>query len=243
MQEIIERAAAEGSRIVIGNHNLHSLYLYHHDRDMRAFYESAEYVHIDGMPIIQMLRLFGFNVGYQHRIAYIDWLPELMNVASRKGLRLFYLGSAPGVADRAASMFRDRFPGLQFGTAHGYFDTKQGSAENEAVLGQINSYRPHVLIVGMGMPRQELWVAANADRISANAILSSAGATMDYFSGVLPTPPRWSGRVGLEWLFRFASEPQRLFRRYFVEGWFVAWLLFVEVAQRAMTPVDRQHSE
>ena len=89
----------------------------------------------------------------------------------------------------------------------GYFDARYGSSENEALLGRINAYRPDLLMVGMGMPRQEIWTQENFARLNADVILSSIGAAFDYIAGAVPTPPRWSGRMGLEWFFRLAHEP------------------------------------
>jgi N-acetylglucosaminyldiphosphoundecaprenol N-acetyl-beta-D-mannosaminyltransferase len=81
------------------------------------------------------------------------------------------------------------------------------------------------------MPRQEHWIADNLDDLAANAILT-AGAAMDYVAGVVPTPPRWMGSAGLEWIFRLFHEPRRLWRRYLVEPWFVLRLFAAELWQR-----------
>ena len=113
-------------------------------------------------------------------------------------------------------MLRGKYPGLRIEVAHGYFDARGGSAENRAILDRIGSYQPNILMVGMGMPRQEHWVVDNVQMIRANAILT-AGATMDYVVGAIATPPRSAGRYGMEWYFRFADEPGRLWRRYLIE--------------------------
>jgi N-acetylglucosaminyldiphosphoundecaprenol N-acetyl-beta-D-mannosaminyltransferase len=76
----------------------------------------------------------------------------------------------------------------------------------------------------MGMPRQEIWVLNNLEKLHAKVILT-CGACMDYIAGEIPTPPRWMGRVGLEWLYRLLSEPGRLWKRYLVEPWFLGGLL------------------
>jgi N-acetylglucosaminyldiphosphoundecaprenol N-acetyl-beta-D-mannosaminyltransferase len=94
----------------------------------------------------------------------------------------------------------------------GYFDERYGSPENEALVERINTYAPDLLIVGMGMPRQEFWTHENCARSKAHVILSSSGAAFDV-AGTIPTPPRWSGRLGLEWAFRLANNPPRLFTR------------------------------
>jgi N-acetylglucosaminyldiphosphoundecaprenol N-acetyl-beta-D-mannosaminyltransferase len=86
------------------------------------------------------------------------------------------------------------------------------------VLEEINRIRPQLLLIGMGMPRQEHWVYDNLEHLAANAIVLS-GACFDYIAGAIPTPPRWMGQIGLEWLYRLATEPRRLWRRYLLEPW------------------------
>ncbi len=210
----IAQAVAAGQTKIIGHHNLHSLYLYQRDEKMRRFYRQADLIHIDGMPLVFWGRLLGCPLRAQHRVTYMDWVWPLMAEAARRGWRVFYLGGKPGVAEQAAQILRARYPGLQIETRHGYF----GQAENEAVLAQIAAFDPHVLMVGMGMPCQEHWVVDNRAGIRANAVLLS-GACFDYVAGAVPIPPRWMGRLGLEWLFRLASEPGRLAKRYLVEPW------------------------
>jgi N-acetylglucosaminyldiphosphoundecaprenol N-acetyl-beta-D-mannosaminyltransferase len=114
----------------------------------------------------------------------------------------------------------------------GYFDAGSGSAENEAILQQVNRYKPDLLMVGMGMPRQELWIQANFHRLEAHVIMPS-GAAIDYTAGAVPTPPRWAGDMGIEWLFRLLSEPRRLFSRYLIEPWYILGLMIMDCLRRA----------
>jgi N-acetylglucosaminyldiphosphoundecaprenol N-acetyl-beta-D-mannosaminyltransferase len=224
--------AVEGNeQIVVANHNLHSLYLHDRDPKLRAFHAGAEVTHADGMSLVLVARLLGVPLTRRHRVTYIDWLGPLLAEAVRHGWRVFALGGEPGVYDRAAKELRTRHPGLELAGTHGYFDPTPGSAGNRDVLERIATYRPHVLLVGMGMPRQEHWVYDNRAELTANAILMS-GAALDYVAGVVPTPPRRAAALGLEWLWRLASEPGRLWRRYLVEPWFVFWRVLAEWARR-----------
>jgi N-acetylglucosaminyldiphosphoundecaprenol N-acetyl-beta-D-mannosaminyltransferase len=221
LNQRIAEAIAQEKQCVIANHNVHSVYLYHRDPKMRAFFDRAEVVHFDGMPLVYWARVLGHPVTKRDRVTYVDWVHPLMATAASEGWRVFYLGGKPGVAARAAERLRRQYPALVLETRHGYFTPE----ENDAVLEEIAFFGPHVLMVGMGMPRQEHWVLDNLERISANAILT-AGACFDYVAGVVPTPPRWMGRMGLEWLYRLCSEPRRLYRRYLLEPWFlvpIAW--------------------
>jgi N-acetylglucosaminyldiphosphoundecaprenol N-acetyl-beta-D-mannosaminyltransferase len=220
LNNLVAKAIAQNKRWVIAHHNLHSVYIYHRDETMREYFAQTDYTHIDGMYLVFLGKLLGLPLGLEHRTGYVDWMHPLMSEAAEKGWRVFYLGSKPGVAERSAQKLREQYPNLQIATAHGYFDINSDSAENQDILATINAYQPNLLMVGMGMPRQERWVLENRQHLSANAIVP-CGAMMDYVAGEIPTPPRWTGRLGVEWLYRLLSEPKRLWFRYLVEPWFV----------------------
>jgi exopolysaccharide biosynthesis WecB/TagA/CpsF family protein len=220
----VDRAVKSQAQYIIGNHNLHSIYTWIHDPQMRKFYASADYTHIDGMSLILLGRILGLPLERKHRTGYTDLLPSLVQEAANRGWRLYFLGSKPGVASKAAAQLRRQYPGFQIRTRHGHFNTDRSCGENSEVLAEINAYAPHVLLVGMGMPRQEVWVLENRDQISANAVFC-CGALMDYVAGEIPTPPRWLGHLGLEWFCRLLNEPARLSRRYLVEPWSVLGLM------------------
>jgi N-acetylglucosaminyldiphosphoundecaprenol N-acetyl-beta-D-mannosaminyltransferase len=203
---------------IIAHHNLHSVYLYQRDPEMRRLYALAKAAHIDGMPLVSWGRLLGYPLRRDHRVTYVDWVRPLLSEAESGGWRVFYLGGRPGVAEKAAASLRRDFPRLQIQSHHGYFDDT--GDENEAVLATIGEFDPDVLMVGMGMPRQERWVVANVGKVNASVVLTS-GACFDYVAGAVPTPPRWMGQAGLEWTYRLLSEPRRLWRRYLVEPWFL----------------------
>ncbi|MDZ4871527.1 MAG: N-acetylglucosaminyldiphosphoundecaprenol N-acetyl-beta-D-mannosaminyltransferase [Chroococcidiopsis cubana SAG 39.79] len=234
LNALIADSITRNQHWIIANHNLHSIYLYHHDAKMHAFYAKADYIHVDGMALVLLGRLLGLPLKREHRVTYADWIIPLIKEAQERGWRLFYLGSEPGVAERGARILKEKFPNLQIATSHGYFDARPEAPENQAVLEVINAYQPHILMVGMSMPRQEHWVLDNLDRICANAILT-AGAAIDYVAGATPTPPRWAGRLGLEWLFRLIAEPKRLWRRYLIEPWFLFRLFLAEGFNKVLT--------
>ncbi|MCU1340706.1 MAG: exopolysaccharide biosynthesis protein WecB/TagA/CpsF family [Candidatus Acidoferrum typicum] len=218
--KVVAEAIGKETRYIIANHNLHGLYCWFHEPKVRKFHESADFTHIDGMSLILLGRMLGLPLKRQHRTGYMDLLPILAQEAAINGWRIFCLGSKPGVAERAALKLRRQYSGLQIRTRHGHFDPNSTGKDNQEVLADINEYAPHILLVGMGMPRQESWIFENKNQISANAIFC-CGALMDYVAGEIPTPPRWIGMLGFEWLLRLASEPRRLWRRYLVEPWFV----------------------
>ncbi len=228
---LIEESIRQGERSVIANHNLHSVYLYHHDLKMRQFYEQAKYVFVDGTPMIYLGGLLGFPLRYEHRITSIHWIRPLLAYGVLHGWRTFLLGGKPGTAERAAKILEDQIPGVQIATAHGYFDPRPGNPEAEEVLSRINRYRPHLLCLGMGMPRQEHWIVGHLPRIEANVIFN-LGGFMELVTGELPLPPSWVGRANLEWAFRLVTRPKRVWRRYLVEPWSLLPLLFQDIGSR-----------
>lgn len=225
LNDTIERAVTRCTKTVVANHNLHSIYLYHREPAMRAFFALPQVLpHIDGMPLVLLARLLGHPVRRKQRVTYMDWIDPLMRFAQRRKLRVFYLGGKPEVARTGTELMRDRYRGLEFVAQHGYFDATPGSEENRLRLRQIDDFETNILVVGMGMPRQEIWTGENLPDIEANAILM-AGGCLDYLTGNVPTPPRWLGQIGLEWSYRLVSQPRRLARRYLWEPWALLPLL------------------
>lgn len=216
LNAVIEEAILNGKQWIIANHNLHSIYLYHHDPKMREYYKQAKVIHIDGMPLLQWGRFMGHHLNQTHRVTYLDWLYPLLEESRQKGWRIFYLGGKPGVAEHAAQILTNQLPGLHVRAHHGYFTEK----EKQRILDEIAGFQSQILMVGMGMPFQEHWILDNLEFIQVNAILN-AGACFDYVAGAVPVPPRWMGRIGFEWLYRLMNEPGRLAKRYLWEPWFL----------------------
>jgi len=223
LNTLIEKAIVNDRKKLIAHHNLHSVYLRPSSAKMRDHYALADYAHIDGMSLIVLGRLLGFELDRDHRVTYVDWIWPLLERASAKGWRIFYLGAKRDVITRGIANIKCRFPDLDIDGRHGYFDMRENGSENRRVVELINSFDPDILMVGMGMPRQEEWIADNYERLEANIVLPS-GACIDYIAGEAQTPPRWMGRFGLEWLYRLVNEPGRLWKRCFVEPWYALYL-------------------
>lgn len=233
--ELIIDAIERGEKRIIANHNLHSVYLYHHHEKMAHFYETiAHYVFVDGMPLIWWGCLMGHKLTRKNRLTSMDWLFPLLKIAQERDWKIFYLGGQPNVIIEGEKKLREQYPRLKIKTHHGYFDTIPDSEENQAIIKQINFEQPDIILVGMGMPRQEYWILENYHHLDAHCILP-IGAAMDYIAGVIPIPPRIMGRMGFEWLARLIAEPRRLWRRYLLEPLLLSTLLARDIRQRIKT--------
>jgi N-acetylglucosaminyldiphosphoundecaprenol N-acetyl-beta-D-mannosaminyltransferase len=208
---------ASGKKAIVANHNLHSLYLLKKDREMRAFFAKADLVEVDSIPLILWARIVGRPSRRFHRCTYLDWRDDFWTMAEAKGWRVFFVGGEPGVAEAAAQKIRGEWPAVCLRTRHGFFDITPGSAENEQVMDEIGAFAPNVLLVGMGMSRQEVWVNRNYDALPA-CVTFTVGGAFDYEAGAQIACPRWMGQLGVEWLFRLTTNP-KLFSRYMVEPW------------------------
>ncbi len=216
----VETAVDAGVPYVVANHNLHSLYLLRREPDLAAFFDEADLIEVDSTPVIAFTRALGLQSRPFHRCTYLDWRDHFWSVADRKAWRIYYLGGAPGVAAEAAQALNLAYPNTEIGVRHGYFDARPGTAENAEVLADIAAFAPHILFVGMGMPRQERWIMQNRAALLPCAVFS-VGAAFDYEAGVQKAAPRWVGRAGFEWLYRLVHDPVRLWHRYCVEPWFM----------------------
>lgn len=214
----IQQAVRQGAKSLIANHNLHSLYLMQKRPELGAFYEKADLIEVDSTPLLAFSRALGLHSRGFHRCTYLDWRDHFWSVANREGWRVLSVGGAPGVGDEAARRLKLRYPDADIAIHHGFFDARPGSSENAAVLDRITGFQPHILFVGMGMPRQELWIADNFERFP-DCVILSVGAAFDYEAGVQSAAPRWMGRAGIEWAYRLVHDPKRLFVRYCVEPW------------------------
>lgn len=216
VMDFVAGRVAAGRRAVVANHNLHSLYLFQRSAEMRVFYGMADLIEIDSMPMIAWGRLLGQPVSPAHRVTYLDFREDFWARAQSRQWRVYHIGGAPEHNDASRAAILKRFPGVHLDVHSGFFDVD--GLENDAVLADIRAKNPDVLLVGMGMPRQELWILNNYERLP-NCVMMPVGAALDYEAGAIHTPPRWTGRLGVEWLVRFFYEPKRLFERYFVEPW------------------------
>jgi N-acetylglucosaminyldiphosphoundecaprenol N-acetyl-beta-D-mannosaminyltransferase len=198
--------------------NVDHAVLFQSDERLRSAYAAAALVLADGAPVVLASRLLGR--GLPERVAGSDLAPALFNrTAGARPITVFLLGAAPGVADRAAHVIEQRWPGVKVvGTLSPPLGFEKNAAENERILSAIAAASPDVLLVGLGAPKQELWTHAHADRLQAKVALC-IGATIDFLAGEKRRAPHWMRRTGLEWLHRLASEPRRLAMRYLRDAW------------------------
>jgi N-acetylglucosaminyldiphosphoundecaprenol N-acetyl-beta-D-mannosaminyltransferase len=179
---------------------------------LRQFMNRCDIVFCDGIAVKWGACLLGTPL--PERLPVPDWIDNLMAAAAEHGFGLFLLGASDAVVAAAQSNLRSRYPRLNIvGSHHGYFDKRPDSLENTAIVQLINESRPDILLVGMSVPVQELWLWENWERLHVPVGLV-VGAVFEFLAGTKRRPPRWMTDHGLEWLGRLLLEPQRLWKRY-----------------------------
>jgi N-acetylglucosaminyldiphosphoundecaprenol N-acetyl-beta-D-mannosaminyltransferase len=196
--------------------NVDHAVLFQRHASLQAAYADASMVLADGAPIVLSSRLLGRSL--PERVAGSDLVPRLF-AASREPLRVFLLGAAPGIADVAATKIARRWNHVQIvGTYCPPLGFEQNSLENARIVSAIAAATPDLLIVGLGAPKQELWVHRHRHQLRAKVVLC-AGATIDFLAEHRRRSPVWMRRIGLEWLHRVWCEPRRLAARYARDAW------------------------
>jgi exopolysaccharide biosynthesis WecB/TagA/CpsF family protein len=205
--------------------NVDHVVLFQHRADLRAAYADAALVLADGAPLVFASRLVGRRL--PERVAGSDLVPRLFEEATQP-LRIFLLGAGPGVAQTAAARIERQWPAVQ---VVGHYSPPLGfekdDDETARIVSVVAAAEPDVLIVGLGAPKQELWVHRHHSQLKAKVAIC-AGATIDFLAGHRRRSPVWMRRAGLEWLHRACREPGRLGGRYARDAWVFPRLVWRE---------------
>ena len=176
----------------------------------RSTLDHADLVLADGIGVRVAASMLDQNV--RENVNGTDMLPYLCVEAERSGVGIYLLGGKADVPERAAAWMKEHYPGLVIsGTSHGYF-----SQEEEAqVIQNVKDSGAGILLVALGAPRQDLWISEHVDALGVKVAIG-VGGLLDFYSGNIPRAPVWVRELGMEWFYRFAQEPRRMWRRYFV---------------------------
>lgn len=190
--------------------NAHTLNLAHEVAGFRDALRSADLVLNDGVGLEMYSKWL--RQPFYYNFNGTDLFPALFEYYCRnnKTLTVFLYGAKPGIAEKAKLSIEQRYPNVSVaGLCHGYVNDKQ------LVTSAINSCRPDLLLVAMGNPRQEVWIAENMSELRVG-VACGVGALFDFLSGVVPRAPLWMRSLKIEWVYRLFREPTRLFRRYII---------------------------
>ena len=207
--------------------NVHVVVEALHDRFFYSALHGQNMLNVpDGKPLIWLARLYGFKL--DRRVYGPDLMHDFIERTAGKGYRHFFYGGAPGVPEQLASVLIKSFPGLSVVGTYSPPFRPLSPAEDLQVVEMINAARPDVLWVGLGCPKQEKWSFEHRSRLEV-PVLAAVGQAFDIHARVVQQAPLWMREHGLEWLFRLAHEPRRLWKRYLFYNSEFLWCVFLEL--------------
>jgi len=218
------------------------------DPEYHAILKSADLVTPDGAGILWAAATLNYPL--PERVTGIDIIHNICRLAAKEGYSLYLLGSYPGVASEAALNLSKKYPGIKIaGTHHGYFgckgrencgDVKNGNSdknkeEEEKIIAEIKENKPNILLVGMGVPKQEKWINNNLKSLNV-PVCMGVGGSFDVLSGRIPRAPLWMQRHGMEWIYRSIKQPNRTFR--VLALFYFIWLVILGKMAYSLKEVD-----
>jgi N-acetylglucosaminyldiphosphoundecaprenol N-acetyl-beta-D-mannosaminyltransferase len=180
----------------------------------------ADLIITDGMPLVWMQKLQGAKEAA--RVRANDLMVMLCAFAEKNDLSVGFYGGKREVLDAIRERAKSEFPNLRIAYAFSPPFRPLTDAEDAAITAEIIRAAPDILFMGLGCPKQENWMAAHKDKVKA--VMLGVGASFDFYAGNIKESPAWLGRLGLEWLFRLAQEPRRLWKRYLILNPRFMWL-------------------
>jgi N-acetylglucosaminyldiphosphoundecaprenol N-acetyl-beta-D-mannosaminyltransferase len=223
MSDLLHRLATTGG--VVFTVNPDHLYHLQYNPAFLAAYRSADIITVDSHYVRLALRLLGRPVA--NRLPGSDVVPAFCaRQAADAGTRIFLLGAKPGVAQTALENMNARAGRPLVVGAHGpSMNFVDNPAEIDAAIAMIEASGANVLLVGLGAPKQEIWIASVRHRLPQVRVMMGVGATIDYEAGAVLRAPPWLRRLGLEWTYRVYTEPRRYLMRYVRSSRFFWWML------------------
>ncbi|MDX1934572.1 MAG: WecB/TagA/CpsF family glycosyltransferase [Capsulimonadales bacterium] len=200
----VERFIAEGSPHHIVTADASMVVTYTEDAEFARIVDAADLVTPDGAGILWASRYRGTPV--RNKVSGVDLAARCCALSGEKGWRLFFFGAAPGVAEEARARMLARYPGANIvGFRDGFFKP----AEETAIVEEIRAARPDILLVALGIPKQEKFISRHREALGV-PVMIGVGGTLDVFSGTVRRAPVWMQNTGLEWLYRLASNPKKI---------------------------------
>jgi len=203
LQETVEKickSVQEQVKIRVVTANPEMIYASGRDHRLKKLINSADVVTADGIGVVWAARWLGTSI--QERVTGIDLVQALFPAADKHKWRIFFLGGKPGVAQRAGNQVAQKFPGIIWEESHGYFN----SEDEVHLLKRILCFKPDILLVGLGAPRQEYWIAEHLDLATVSM---GVGGSFDALAGNVVRAPKRVQEYKLEWLYRLWKEPRR----------------------------------
>lgn len=206
--------------------NLDTLRLCYKDKEVRDAYNSGTYSTIDGVPLFWIAKWCKIK-DFKEKISGSDLGIDVLKLLNKKKGNLFLFGGKEGVAQKAKEKINEQYPNINVvGTSTPEFGYEKNEELCKKYIEEINASKPDVVFLCTGCPKTEKFFYKHYD-LFADAAYFTIGATIDFIAGSVKRAPKWMSKIGLEWLYRLTKDFRRLFKRYWLDGWFLIKIWFV----------------
>lgn len=220
----------DGIKITAYTPNVDHIVKIHKIKEFNQAYRDADLILNDSKVLFFVSRILRKSL--KDKISGSDLLPALCEMAAENGYGVFFLGGRDNSSYYAAEKIKKIYPEINIsGTYSPQMGFEKNSGENKKILKMINDLKPHILFVGVGTPKQEIWIYKNKAKLNA-LFLIGVGASFEFTSGMIKRAPKWIQNLAMEWMYRLIREPRRLWQRYLVDDLFFFRLLIREFFKR-----------
>jgi len=211
--ELVDKYIQEKRPLHLMGVNADKINLMQKDDRLKQIVNSCEVINADGNSVVWASKVLGEML--PERVAGIDLMQQLIEVAAQRKYKVFLLGAKEEVVQTLADIYRDKYPDMELcGVRNGYFSEEQWID----IKTELERCAPQIVFVGITSPKKEFLVDYLLEQ-GVNSVFMGVGGSFDVLSGNIPRAPLWMQKIGMEWLFRVINEPRRLFKRYFVGNW------------------------
>ena len=225
---------------VIGRHkmitylNAHCLNIAFKDEEYKRILNLSDVVYADGIGVVLVSKFLGNPL--PERVNIFDFFDLLFREITNRKLGLYFLGAKEITVRKAVDNLKKKFSSIMvLGFHHGYFQ----DIEEREIIDEINNLKPNILIIGMGVPKQEKWAYYHLNKLEVS-LCWMAGGMFENLSGALKNPPKWISHIGFQWLYRLFQEPKRLWRRYLIGNFIFVYRI---LKWRLQSHLSKDHSD
>ena len=196
------------------------------DQYLKEAINNSDIVNIDGLPIVWVLRLFGYDI--PERVAGVDLFQSLVKLCAEKGYRPYFLGATKKVNQKTVNILKNKYPNLQIaGHRDGYYNKE----EEKAIAKDIEHSNPDMLFLGISSPKKEKFINKYTPIMDVPFTMG-VGGSFDIIAGKTKRAPKWMQDCGLEWFYRILQEPGRMWKRYAYTNTVFIWMVIIELINR-----------
>ena len=230
LNKYVEDIKNKNKRITV-TPNLDGMRITYKDLELRDYINQADYVTIDGKPVLWIAKLCK-KKQFKHKISGSDLTISLLEKANVNRYTVAIFGGKDGVADKAKAKIEEMYPNVKVvGTICPEFGFEKDNNKSIQYIEQLNSFNADIVLLCTGFPKTEKFYFKYQEKFD-QSLYFCVGATVDFLAGSIKRSPKWMSKIGLEWLYRLSKDFRRLFKRYWLDFWFLIKIFFLVVFKR-----------